>query len=240
MESEIPLCNFRNRQKYYITKLKIQENGGDFIFKTKAYYFHFNHFLWTLRCRFEGKLVLGIRKILSHALFVYQFSVFTTVSSLHFNSVFKSSISIAVVILQNIRVYSFHYHWNHEKKNQKISMEIRYDFVTLYSDTFDSPKLDIKNNAIYHSKLIFGVFFSILIPYFKTILLRILFLILNGTFIIIDLFFTLILNKIHIYLIRTNLCIKRGWVNKLTVRICSHFLIWYVWLYTLSFRREKI
>lgn len=104
-------------------------------------------------------------------------------------------------------------------------MEIRYDFVTLYSDTFDSPKLDIKNNAIYHSKLIFGVFFSILIPYFKTILLRILFLILNGTFIIIDLFFTLILNKIHIYLIRTNLCIKRGWVNKLTVRICSHFLI---------------
>lgn len=121
------LCNFRNRQKYYITKLKTQENGGDFIFKTKANYFHFNYFLWTLRCRFEGKLVLGIRKILSHALFVYQFSVFATVSSLHFHSVFKSSISIAAVTLHTIHIYPFHYHWNHEKEFKRWSMETRYD-----------------------------------------------------------------------------------------------------------------
>lgn len=57
-----------------------------------------------------GNLVLGIRKILSHALFVYQFSVFATVSSLHFHSVFKSSISIAVVTLHTIHIYPFHYH----------------------------------------------------------------------------------------------------------------------------------
>lgn len=40
----------------------------------------------------------------------FQFSVFTTVSSLHFHSVFKSSISIAAVTLHTIHIYPFHYH----------------------------------------------------------------------------------------------------------------------------------
>lgn len=64
-------------------------------------------------------MVLGIIKILSHSLFVNQLSVFATVSSLHFHSVFKCNISIAAVTLHSIHVYSFYYHWNHEKKNSK-------------------------------------------------------------------------------------------------------------------------
>lgn len=82
-------------------------------------FFFFNLFLWKRRCRFEGNLVLGIIKILSHSLFVNQLSVFATVSSLHFHSVFKCNISIAAVTLHSIHVYSFYYHWNHEKKNSK-------------------------------------------------------------------------------------------------------------------------
>lgn len=84
-----------------------------------VFVFFFNLFLWKRRCRFEGNLVLGIIKILSHSLFVNQLSVFATVSSLHFHSVFKCNISIAAVTLHSIHVYSFYYHWNHEKKNSK-------------------------------------------------------------------------------------------------------------------------
>lgn len=84
-----------------------------------VFVFFFNLFLWKRRCRFEGNLVLGIIKILSHSLFVNQLSVFATLSSLHFHSVFKCNISIAAVTLHSIHVYSFYYHWNHEKKNSK-------------------------------------------------------------------------------------------------------------------------
>lgn len=129
--------------------------AGISFFKTKAYFFfHFNYFLWTLRCRSEGNLVLGFRKILSHGLFVYQFSVFATVSSLHFHSVFKSSISIAAVTLHTIHIYILSIIIEITKKNSK-DKAWKPDtmcFVTLYSSRFNNQKIDMKNGAIYCSK----------------------------------------------------------------------------------------
>lgn len=149
---KFPFCNFRNRLRTILQNKKM------------ACYFHFNEYLWKGRCRFEGNLVLGIRKILSHGLFVYQFSVFATVSFSHFHSrsVFKCSIPIAAVILHTIYMYYFHYHWNHEKINskEKARKSDTMCSVTLYSYSFDNLKIDMKNDAIYNFKLIFGFFYS--------------------------------------------------------------------------------
>lgn len=147
---KFPFCNFRNRLRTILQNKKM------------ACYFHFNEYLWKGRCRFEGNLVLGIRKILSHGLFVYQFSVFATVSFSHFHSrsVFKCSIPIAAVTLHTI--YYFHYHWNHEKINskEKARKSDTMCSVTLYSYSFDNLKIDMKNDAIYNFKIIFGFFYS--------------------------------------------------------------------------------